>query len=369
MSTQKPKGTNGRKDNQKMKPYLVMKYLLKHTDENNPITGEELAAVLLADYGIHAERRSIYRDIEAINTAIIMLENGCDIQEAKQILDEDEYDSEKLIRKNKGGFFACPREYEENDIRLLAECVYSAKFLSEQQTEALSDIVCSLVNQRQAKRIKHDVLLVDRVRTNNAEVLNNIAVINEAMSKELNGEKHVPEKISFKYLKYTIDDMKNQVERRKGEIYTTNPFALLINDGNYYLFAFDEQKHRIIHYRVDRMKGVKRIGEKRIGDKEFFELDMKSYTKRVFSMYGGKEQRVTLQFNAHLLDAVIDRFGKKDARYHKIDERHFEVNVIVDVSKQFFGWLFGFASEVKIVSPVDVKEEFVKYLDKVRKQY
>ena len=71
MSTQKPKGTNGRKDNQKMKPYLVMKYLLKHTGENNPITGEELAAVLLADYGIDAERRSIYRDIEAINTAII----------------------------------------------------------------------------------------------------------------------------------------------------------------------------------------------------------------------------------------------------------------------------------------------------------
>mgnify|MGYP006923294720 CR=1 FL=1 len=31
--------------------------------------------------------------------------------------------------------------------------------------------------------------MTDRVRTNNAEVMNNIADINEAMSKELKGEK------------------------------------------------------------------------------------------------------------------------------------------------------------------------------------
>ena len=365
----KPKEGHGKKHNQKMKPYIVMQYLLKHTDENNPITGEDLAAVLLEDYEVYAERRSIYKDIEEINKAIIMLEQYCTAEEAEKILAEDEYNEEKLILKNKRGFYAKRRNYDVNDIRLLAECIYSAKFLEKSQSNFLIDVICELVNERQSESIKHDVLLTDRVRTNNAEVMNNIAYINEAMSKELNGEKHIPEKISFKYLKHTISDVKKQVERRHGDIYIVSPYALLINDGNYYLLAFDDKKQKFIHYRVDRMKSVKRIGEEREGTKEFFNIDLKSYTQRVFSMYGGEEKRVTLKFITPLLDAVVDRFGTKDIHYSKSDERHFTVTAKVEISNQFFGWLLGFGKKVQIVSPPEVREEFAVYLDKIREMY
>lgn len=369
MEKKNPEERHGKQNNQKMKPYLVMQYLLKYTDENNPITGEDLAAVLMEDYGINAERRSIYRDIEEINKAIIMLEQGCDIETAEEILAEDEYNEEKLILKNKRGFYAKRRNYDVNDIRLLAECIYSAKFLDKSQSNFLIDVICELVNERQSESIKHDVLLTDRVRTNNAEVMNNIAYINEAMSKELNGEKHIPEKISFKYLKHTISDMKKQVERRQGEVYIVSPFALLINDGNYYLLAFDDKKQKFIHYRVDRMKNVKCLGEKRDGEKEFFNINLETYTQRVFSMYGGEEKRVTLRFINPLLDTAIDRFGKKDVQYSKSDDRHFTVTAKVEISKQFFGWLLGFGKEVKIISPEEVKEEFAAYIDKIRDMY
>ncbi|MBE7052791.1 MAG: WYL domain-containing protein [Ruminococcaceae bacterium] len=364
-----PNLNHGRQHNQKMKPYLIMQYLLKYTDENRPINADNLAEILKEDYGIYAERRSIYRDIEEINKAIIMLEQECTIEEASRILEDDEYNNEKLILKNKYGFYARPRDYEENDIRLLAECVYSAKFLSQSQSKALADIVCTLVNERQAEKIKHDVLLVDRVRTNNAEVLNNILTINEAISKEIDGKKHIPEKISFKYLKHSISDMKKQVERRHGDTYITSPFALIINDGNYYLVAFDDKKEKLINYRVDRMKNVQRIGEKRNGEKEFFNLNLKSYTQRVFSMYGGEEKRITLKFITPLLDAIVDRFGTKDVQYSKSDDRHFTVTAKVEVSDQFFGWILGFGKKVQIVSPPEVRQEFAAYLDKIREMY
>ena len=45
------------------------------------------------------------------------------------------------------------------------------------------------------------------------------------MSKMIEGEKHVPEKISFQYLKYTIDDLEKQTERRKGAKYIVSPCA------------------------------------------------------------------------------------------------------------------------------------------------
>lgn len=370
MNEKNSEAKHGKQHNQKMKPYLVMQYLLKNSDENHTKTAYDIMG-FLDECGITAERRSIYRDIEEINKAVLMLEEDYTIEEAEQELAEDDYDELKLViyDKSKKGFYARRRNYDVNDIRLLAECVYSAKFLDKSQSNFLIDIVCNLVNEKQSETIKHDVLLTDRVRTNNAEVINNIAVINEAMSKELEGEKHTPEKISFKYLTHTISDMKKQVERRQGEKYVVSPFALLINDGNYYLLAFDDKKQKFIHYRVDRMKNVNRIGEPREGEKEFFNIDLTTYTQRVFSMYGGEEKRVTLRFINPLLDTAIDRFGKKDVQYSKSDERHFTVTAKVEISKQFFGWLLGFGKEVKIVSPPEVQEEFAAYIDKIREMY
>lgn len=362
---------HGRQHNQKMKPYLVMQYLLKNSDEQNPIKADKIVAELDVKYGIYAERRSIYRDIQAINEAFIMLEQGCDIAEAASILADDEYDEEKRIiyNKSKKGFYVKPRNYDANDIRLLAECVYSAKFLDKSQSDFLLDVVCELVSEKQAEKIRHGVLLTDRVKTNNAEVLNSISTINEAMSKEIDGEKHTPEKISFKYLKHTLSDAKNQVERRHGETYIASPFAMLINDGYYYLLAFDDKKKKLIHYRIDRMKGVKRIGEERNGSEAFAKVDMKDYTKRVFSMFGGRKEQIILQFNDHLLDAAIDRFGKKDVVYSKSGKNKFTVSAKVEISRQFFGWLLGFDREVKIISPQAVKEEFAKYIDGIRELY
>ena len=364
-----PERNHGKQHHQKMKPYIVMQYLLKHSDENNPITAEKIASELKVKYDIYAERRSIYRDIDEINKAIIMLENDCDIYEAGEILEGDEEGNDKLIRKNKYGFYARPREYDETDIRLLAECIYSAKFLDKTQTNILINLVCDMVNKRQAEKIKHSVLLTDRVRTKNSQTIYNIATINEAMSKELSDKRHIPEKISFKYLKHTIRDTNNQVERRHGETYITNPYALLINDGNYYLLAFDEKKKKFISYRVDRMKDVKLTGEKRVGDKEFSDIDLKDYTKRVFSMFSGERKRVVLQFTNHLLDTVIDRFGTKDVLYLSSGKKYFTVNATVEISRQFYGWLLGFDKEAKIISPNDVIEDFRRYIDGISQMY
>ena len=41
----------------------------------------------------------------------------------------------------------------------------------------------------------------------------------------------------------------------------------------------------------------------------------------------------------------------------------------IAVSGQFFGWIFGLGSKVKIVSPEAVVEEFKKYMDDILKQY
>ena len=75
-------GGSGRKEGQKLKPYLVMQCLLKKTDESHVLAAEDIISYLQGTCGIDAERRSIYRDIKEINKAYLMFTEGIDIYKA-----------------------------------------------------------------------------------------------------------------------------------------------------------------------------------------------------------------------------------------------------------------------------------------------
>jgi len=360
---------HGKKPNQKLKPYLVLQYLLKNTDENHTAKAHEIVAFLQDDCNIYAERRSIYKDIEEINKAMLIIEEGYTAAEAEKILADKDADRYVVYDKSKKGFYVRQRHYEYEDIRLLAEAIYSAKFLTEKQSQNLVNVICEFVSEHQAKTIKHDAFLTDRVRTINKSVINNLSVINSAMSREQEGHKHIPEKITFKYLKYSISDLNKQVERRGGASYTVSPYALLINDGYYYMFAYNDEKQDMWTYRVDRMKDVKPTGQARTGAEAFEAIDLKTYTQRVFGMFGGEQERVQIRFINKLLDAVVDRFGTKGVIYTKVDESHFKVSVPVEISDQFFSWICQFGKQAKILAPSRVKDQFTDYLDKIRMMY
>lgn len=366
---------HGKKPNQKVKPYVVLQYLLKNTDEDHVATAFDIIAFLEDECGIEAERRSIYKDIEEINKVALMFQNGCMIDEAAEELEKNkDDDSIRLVvyDKSRKGFYAqkYSRQFDVDDMRLLAECVYSAKFIAEGQAKRLvDDVICDFVSVHQAEKIRHDAFLTDRVKTNNKGVLRNLSTINEAMSTKLDGKSHKPEKIKFKYLKYSIDDVGQQIERRRGETYTVSPFQLIINDGNYYLLAYNEQRKAIWTYRVDRMKDVRLTGEPREGDEAFQKIDIRTFAQRTISMYSGKQAEVTIRFIMPLLDTAIDQFGAKNVRYKKTDDSHFTMTATIDISDQFFGWLLRFGRRVKILSPEPVAEQFAAYLDKVRAMY
>lgn len=361
---------HGKQPNHKMKTYIVLQYLLKYTDENNVASAKDIVA-FLEECGLTAERRSIYRDIKEINTVALMMEEECDIDTATEMLEGEGGDELKLVvyDEHKKGFYIRQRHFDLNDMRLLAECVYATKFIPEKQAKRLVQVVCDFVSDSQARQIKHDVYLTDRIKTQNNQVILNISTINEAMSREWDGETHTPEKISFKYLKYQYDDMNNQVERRKGSKYVVSPYKLIINDGNYYLLAYDDKKKDIVPYRIDRMKAVSLTGEERTGLDVYRKLDLKNYSQRVFSMYRGRRAIVRIQFVPTLLDTMIERFGTKFVSYDKVDDRHYTVEAEVEISDQFYGWLLGFGKRAKMVRPAEEVELFTAYIDKVRSAY
>ena len=368
---QEEKGNNGKKENQKLTAYILLQYFLKNTDERHPAQMQDILLYLNEDCGISAERRLVYRGIAEINKVLYMLDNDCSIEEAEEAM-EDEVERYIVSESSRSGYYLCRRPYgiEVDDVRLLAECVYNARFINEDKARNLLEIVSSLVSQWDAEVIEHDAFVVDRVKTNNKKVLNNVSTINYAMRRGTAADPHTPEKITFKYQTRSIDDVTQTVDRKKGERYKVSPFRLLINEGNYYLLAYDEKK-RDRTYRVDRMSDVRTTGEARDAEDEFrlIAKDFENYTQRVFGMYGGKRVRVTLRFINQRLDTVVDRFGTKDVHYTKVDDSHFTVDPEVELSEQFYSWLCGFGRRVKVIGPQFVVDEFTAFLAKIRQMY
>ncbi len=348
----------GRRENHKYKALLVAQILLKNSDENHAIKTSRIIEHLEA-YGINAEAHSVQRDIKALNELFdIDTDPKLEVQERERLNYYIEYD------KRQHGYKVSNRPYDFDELKLLAECIHSAKFISEKQSRDLLETVYSLCSEHQEKEIKKKVYLVGRAKgkTRNDKVMKSIKLINDAINNDW--------QIEFQYMKYTIQDRATQVSKRNGEMYRYSPYALLINEGNYYMIASDIRGKKLYHFRVDRMKGVKIVYEERTGKDLFRNFDIENYTHRAFSMFGGVEMDIKLQFDNKLLDTVIERFGTgSDVYYGYVDDKHFIISTKVEVSSQFYSWLCGFGTMVKILSPQTAVEGYTEYLKEITNSY
>lgn len=349
---------------QKLKSLLVIQYILKNADEETPVSMEQIQAHL-AKYGIEAERRSIYRDIhdfmELIN-AEADPENYVDARDRLKY--EIKYSRKPYKELDQGGYLVTSRPYTFDELRLLAECVNSARFLSENQARSLRRTISSLCSREQAKLLNTDSTVVNRSKTLNNSVMQSISTINLAIRHQ--------RQIAFKYLSYSFNNLRTQVERRGGKAYVVNPYKLLIDNGFFYVLTYDHSRkgNKTVAYRIDRMKDVRELPTAREWDAEFKEnVNLDNYTQRVFSMFGGKRERVTIRFIDQRLDTVVDQFGIAGVKYKKVDDTHFTAQAEVEISDMFYAWVCGFGRRAKIIDPPQVVEGMREFVSKVADMY
>ena len=363
---------HGRKNNQKLKPYLIYKYVMENLDENKACKVSEIQGYLKEWLGIDAERRSIYSDIDEINKLLYSIEEEITIEELEADIESGELEPADwqtiFYSGSKKGYYIPFRKYSLEDVRAIVECIYSAKFLTERKAKDLVNLVTeNLVSKTQAEDLKHDAILLDRGKTTNKTVFENVVKINSAMKISSGLEKHTPEKISFKYTSHEVGG--KEKEGRKGEKYIVSPYKLIINDGNYYLIAHDDKSAATKCYRVDRMKEIRLLNIPRAEEDFYSRFEWRDYAKKHFGMFGGKTERVTLRFINPLYDTVVEKFGTKDLYYNKVDSTHFSVQVEVVVNEQFFGWLCSLGRRVVIISPTSARERYLEHLKKIQEKY
>ena len=312
--------------NQKFKFTYLMKIRLAKTDDEQALTMPQIMDEL-EKYDVTAERKSIYADFQDMTDKF-----GVEI--IKEQIGRETY------------YHVGAREFELAEVKLLIDAIQSSKFITQTKSRELITKIKSFVSEHQAKQLQRQVYINDRVKTMNESVYYNVDDIHTAINQN--------KKIRFKYYKWHIN--KKLVPRHNGDWFVVSPWALTWDDENYYMVAFDNLDHKIKHYRVDKMMRISIEEEKRDGKEAFKNFDMAEYSKATFGMYQGQKTKVKIRFANYMCGVFIDRFGK-DISFRPIDDEHSELHVDVNVSPQFFGWIFSLGKDVKITGSEEVVEE------------
>lgn len=317
-----------------MRLMKIREILFTLTDEDHSLTLSEISQQLQQQFGDEhiTQKNTIKSAIEHLKYSGFPIE-------------------ETIGKRNTASYCHMYRKFNVYELRMLIDAVSSAKFITLSETKQLIEKIKTLTSHHLEKKLQHQISVLPEMKAQNQEVRYHIDKIHTSINEHT--------KLTFQYGNYNIK--KEFVLRHQGKIYSVISLGLVWNNDYYYLVAKDDDSANIKHYRVDRMKQVD-VSEELFTPPHF---NIAEHMKQTFNMYPGDLHLIEVQFNNHLINVIIDRFGK-DTPIRKIDDQTFSIKITAAVSEGLVRWLLTWGSDAKVIKPqslVDqMKEEAKKML-------
>ena len=159
--------------NKKLKLLYLARYLQEQTDEQHPKTMQDMIAYL-AGCGISAERKSLYDDLELLRVY------GMDVQS---------------VKGKSFGYFLGERDFQLPELKLLIDVVQASPFLTQSKSMALIGKLERLTSRPNARQLRRQVYVMDRVKTHNERLYYAIDGLNTAINDG--------KKVTFRYFDWT----------------------------------------------------------------------------------------------------------------------------------------------------------------------
>ncbi|MBQ4154655.1 MAG: transcriptional regulator [Clostridia bacterium] len=314
--------------NQKTRILALYQILSAKTDEEHPLSANEIAQQLI-NLGYCCERKTVYSDIEELNNFGI----------------EIIYTTEP-----KKGYFLVTRSFEESELSLLIDAVASADFITKKKSQALIKKLKDFLSDYSDLKTKTTPVIGGRNKGENEEIFYNIDTIRRAINYN--------KKITFSYFKHTLKSG-HFIEKTSKQM-QVSPYALVWQDDNYYLICNYEKYDNLMHLRLDRMKMVSLLKEDRRHFSEVSEykdeFNVSHYVEKTFKMFSGVEADVRFKCRTENLEQVIDRFGD-DIFIRSFDEEHFVFDTKIYFSDGFVSWLLSAGDGIELLAPKVLREK------------
>ncbi len=312
---------------QKLKLLYLKDILLRETDEDHPLNASDIIKRLEA-FDIEAERKSIYNDIASL------ADYGMDLL--------------KLDGRS-GGYYVGARDFELAELKLLVDAVQSSHFISSKKSGELIKKLSALCSIYDEDKLKRQVYSVNRVKSPNESILITVDTIHEAIQTD--------KAISFQYLIWNTE--KKLVPKHDGKRYRVSPIALIWDDEYYYLHGRDMDDGKLKNFRVDKIKDIEKLAESREAVNE--PVDIAEYSNKVFGMFSGEIEPVTLKVPDQKIGIFLDRFGT-DISVMRQEAGYVRLHTEVAISGQFFGWLLSLGSDIELLGGEKARSGYISFL-------
>lgn len=330
----------GRADS-KLKTLYLCDILREKTDEDHPMSAADICKEL-DDRGVGAERKSIYANLE--------------------VLRQYNLDVVKTSTPKKG-FFLGDREFQPVEIKLMADAVQSAGFISQSNSRKLIQKLEKNLSIYQRENFHKQVYIEDRNKTENDLIYYRINELAEAIDKQC--------RVRVNYERRRLEE--GSAVRNETRIMTVSPYALLWSNDHYYLICNNAKYDNLMHLRIERIKRVDILENEPIRPvhevSEYTNtFDIADYSSKIFEGFSGTVETVELRCAHNLYDTIADHFGNKLAIIDADDDT-FTVQVEVATSEGFLGWVLKFGGKMEVVSPAHVREDLKKTAEAIAKAY
>lgn len=325
---------------QQLKEVAILDILKNCSDENNPVNAAQITEKLY-EKGISAERKAVYRGIEAL------IDYGYDIL---------------FTRTPRAGYYIVDKLFELPEIYLLTDAVQAASFITVRKTRDLVKKLDGMLSEGERKKREKGLYIDNGHKCENEEIYYNIDSLSDAIAQH--------KKVTLVYSVRTIAQDRRIVMQSKE--YKVSPYALIWQNEYYYLVANNEKYDNLMHIRLDRIRKVtvtkedwRHFSEVSIY-KDFF--DIADYSAKSFQMYSGELTEVKFRCHISILEQAIDRFSDK-IFITDVEEDSFSFSVKVNLSSGLVNWILQFGNKIKVQSPEKLKTMIKERIDSLYSIY
>ena len=316
----------------------ILNVLKKYSDEEHMLSATEIARKVKDIYDVDIDPRTIRRNINLLKYKL-------------------DYDISTRDENKKGYYINRNPEtdFEPGEIRAIIDNFSYANYIVPSVAKSIIKKCKNMQNIYENQKLRNYKIFANDSKTDNMEVIKNIEDISLAI-ENLN-------KIEFEYWKYDISN--NKLEKVIVSKPKVAPYALIYNKQEFYLIGIKEGQENFYHYRLDRIKNIKQLDEKRTITKTTSEIQ--SFAESTVEMFGGEKEEVEVRCNMLLLNSIFDDFGK-NVTIKKEDNETF--TLILDTNLLGFRmWAMRNIDLVEVIRPESLRNEMKEIAKKAYEKY
>jgi len=330
------------KEGGRIRLLAMLDILKKHSDMDTHMTSEEIRKILIEDYDIEADRRSIRTDVKAL------IEFG---------LVEDAPNCGK--RDDRGCFFAA-QTFDDWHLKMMIDGIAQTGYFKAETLNKIIDQVLALSGPSSRQLLwDNRPLLDDEIDDSDFYLGLNLDTLMTAIKQK--------KQVRFRYFKLDAD--KKPSLTGEGE-HLVNPYVITKRGFFYYLVTYKDGDEFIRPFRVDRIRNVEILDEKRIpperlpiGDKT---KELKEYRKNNTDSFTGKSTSVEVLWEDEP-SVLYDVFGLSNVN---VVDRAEQIYVIkVQQNQGLYNNLLRLGAKLTVLGPQDVREKYAEIVRELARKY